>query len=572
MRKPSKEQWIIIFVSSIILVFCILFMAVLPLGHDLHFSIYRIGAMAEELKRTSFALPVRILSASYNNYGYGVPLFYGDLLLYIPAFLTACGMSPVVAHQLLMISVFLMTFFVMYKMAFRSSASKRFALLASIFYGFSSYFLIDLCIRMAVGEAIAFIFLPLVFCSFYNMLYNPLKNDWLFLTGGMTGLLLSHNLTFMFTVFILLIWALLAIRRVMRNGIWGKLILAALVTIGLTASFTFSFLEASAVQKYQLPSNDQYHMEEFPKYALDVMDFVLPYEMKKIAKVVFHLNWNTEEWHPGAVGVFLAILAVPIIKARKKQKNKVIFHAFWLSVFLYFSMYIKPFVSYLGNFLSFMQFFWRLLIFCTFSFSIYAAYILVRFFDAKWQNTYIIIAILIACYTIGPRYAYQVFLNVKGFDYIESTNPEYSDHYIMEYSPNNGDNLYLPEGVNLYLYEDRGDVVVCNHPDINYEFARSDGKCHIIVSENSYTDTTLELPLYYYKGYECVDTVTDQVVEIVPSQSKLVEVCLNDTESADLVVWYKGTFIQKIGDCISAITLLLLILSKVFPLLFKMQK
>ena len=153
-----------------------------------------------------------------------------------------------------------------------------------------------------------------------------------------------------------------------------------------------------------------------------------------------------------------------------------------------------------------------------------------------FTNIYIVIVILIACYTIGSRYAYQIYLNYKGFEYIESINPDYSDHYIMEYNPNNGDNLYLPEGVNFYLYEYRGNSVVCNDSNVNYEFVRLNGKCHITITENPHTDTRLELPLYYYKGYVCVDRKTGKTLEVTSSQSKLVEICLDDVKDADLVV------------------------------------
>lgn len=553
------------FVYSAIIAFCILFILVLPLGHDLHFHVYRIGAMAEELRRTSFALPVRILSVSYDNYGYGVPLFYSDLLLYLPAFLSVLGMDPVTAFKIFMVLMFLLTFAAMYKMILRGSNSENFAFTASIFYGFSCYCLIDLCIRMAVGEAGAGIFLPVVFCSFYNMLYNPLKNDWLFLASGMTGLILSHHLTAVFTAAILAIWALFEFRRIFANKCLVKIALAGLATAGLTASFVFGFLEAVIVQKYQIPTNSGYQIQEFSKHTFEFIDFFLSYDVKKGLKTLFNLNWDTETWRPGGFGLFLAAVVIIALKSRKKPKNKVLSAAFWLSVLLYACMFIRPLITYISHYLSFMQFFWRTLIFASFAISVYAAYVLDKFFSPKWQKAYIAAAVLAAVYTVAPRYAYQIFLDYKGFEYIQMANPEFAGHYIMEYSPNNGDALYLPEGVSRSLYEKRGNVAICSRDGVSYEFVRENGKCHIKVSDNPYSDTSFELPLYYYKGYVCIDQNTGDPVEVAPSSSKLVEVRLNGIRQADLIVWYRGTTIQKLGDIISALTLAALALFYVFP-------
>lgn len=566
MKKYRKAISIENFLFITVLAFCILFISVLPLGHDLHFHLYRVGAMAEELERTSFSIPIRMLSASYNNYGYGAPLFYGDLLLYIPAILVVFGISEVMAYKLLMIMIFLLTIAAMYWQIYRSSKTKDFALLAAVFYGFSSYCLLDLCIRMAIGEACACIFLPFVFCSFYNILYHTpcsLKRDWLYLVVGMTGLILSHALTAVFTTAILGIWALLEIRKVTKKEALSQIIFAAFVTLGLTASFVFPFIEAVRVQRYQVPTNNEYQIQEFAKHALDVIDFFVPYDIKKGLKILLQADWNTEIWHPGAVGIFLLAIMALIAATAKKQKNKVLTVGFGIALLIYVGMFIRPLVAYLGKFLSFMQFGWRLLIFCTFVFSVYGAYLLHKFFSRRWQTIYILIAILVACYTIAPRYIYQMYLNYKGMEYIETVNPEYYDHYVMEYSPNSGDNLYLPYGVNINLYKDRGEIVECSHEDVGVVLTRENEKCIITVRNNFYDDTKLELPLYYYKGYQAVDKITGSVLDISSSEAKLVEISLGGMQEADVVVWYNGTTVQKISDWVSGLTLLAVFLLQI---------
>lgn len=548
------------FCFCILLLLCVLFMAVLPLGQDLHFHLYRIGAMAEELRRTSFAMPIRILSASFNNYGYGTPLFYGDIMLYIPAVLVALGMNAVIAYKMMMAGIFLSAFGAMYHQAYRSKSSENFAFLAAVFYVLSSYFLLDLCVRMSIGEACALVFLPFAFCSFYNILYQPKKGDWLYLAAGMSGLMLSHNLTFAFTAGILGIWAIAQFRRLMDRKTLASLLCATLAAVGLTASYLFPFIEACMAQKYQIPGNNQYQIEEFAKHALDIIDFFAPYEIKKGVSALFGLGWNIETWHPGAIGIFLTAIMFLELLTVKVRKNKVLSVAFWASVIIYLIMFIKPIIDYIGQFMAFAQFGWRLLAFSAFAFSIYAAYLLDKYFDRRWQNVYLILAILTAFYTIGPRYAYQIYLNYKGMEYIKAVNEEYYEHYIIEYSPNSADNLYLPEGVKLSLYEERGERAECNNGGVSYEFTRNGGKCYIKVFDNAYEDTRIELPLYYYKGYAAIDRNTGKYAEVLPSADKLAEVSLRDIKEAELEVWYKGTFVQKLSDAVSVLTAIVIIL------------
>lgn len=548
------------FCFCVLLLFCVLFIAVLPLGQDLHFHLYRIGAMAEELRRASFAMPIRILSASYNDYGYGSPLFYGDIMLYIPAMFVAFGMNAVTAYKMLMIIILLSAFGAMYHQAYRSKASKDFAFLAAVFYVLSSYFLLDLCVRMSIGEACALVFLPFVFCSFYNILYQPKKGDWLYLSAGMSGLMLSHNLTFAFAAGILGIWTIAQFRRIMNKEAFASLFWAALAAVGLTASYLFPFIEAGMAQKYQIPENSQYQIEEFAKHALDIIDFFAPYEVKKGISALFDLGWNTETWHPGAVGIFLTAIAVLEFLTVKVRKNKVLSATFWISAIIYLLMFAKPIVDHIGQFMAFTQFGWRLLAFCTFAFSVYAAYLLDKYFDRRWQNMYVILAILTAFYTIGPRYAYQIYLDYKGMEYIKAVNEEYYAHYIIEYSPNSADNLYLPEGVPRALYEERGERAECNNDGVSYEFTRSGGKCYVKVLDNEYEDTSIELPLYYYKGYAAIDRNTGEYAEVSPSADKLVEVSLRGIKEADLEIWYKGTLVQKLSDAASALTVVVIVL------------
>ena len=106
--KDKKLKKIMILGTMIIA--SLILLLVLPLGHDLWYHIYRIGAMAAELEKNPWQLPIRMLTDSFNGYGYGAALYYGDLFLYIPAVLVCLGMNEVMAYKFFTVLILWGTF------------------------------------------------------------------------------------------------------------------------------------------------------------------------------------------------------------------------------------------------------------------------------------------------------------------------------------------------------------------------------------------------------------------------------------------------------------------------------
>ncbi|MGL5258757.1 MAG: hypothetical protein ACRC7V_01485 [Lachnospiraceae bacterium] len=537
------------------ILFTILFLMILPLGHDLQFQFYRIGAMAEELLRTEYKIPIRILSDSFNGYGYGVSLFYGDTLLYPAAMLLNLGVDIKTSYKLLVVFIFWLVFLSMFYNMKRITKDHKFAIYTAYIYTFSSYFLIDLCIRAAIGESSAFIFLPFVASAMYGMICAPRKYDFLHLTVGMTGLILSHNITTLFVGGILAVVVLVHFKTLWKNGGIKNVILAAVLTVGLTATYLVPMLEAYSVQSYQTPTNNEYQMQEFVKNTMEWQDFFFPYEIKKGISKVFDLGWKVETWQPGGVGLFFLLTLFLEIKTRKKKKNRLLQVGFWISFLLYITMFIEPLVTIASYFLSFIQFGWRLLTFLTFGVVLYMSYLSYTYLSQKQLKKCLMLTIAIACFTIGGRFGYQVYLNEKGMDYIKEINPQYYQNYILEYNKNDADNLYLPSGTDYYLFETRGERIDVNNKEVSVDFERNGGTIQIAITGNSHEDTTLELPLYYYKGYAAVNAETKEEFAVTKSENNLVEVFIGNKNDMEIVVSYKGTRIQKISDWISLLTI-----------------
>ncbi|MCT0021406.1 hypothetical protein EFM35_08210 [Weissella cibaria] len=132
---------------------------------------------------------------NFNNTGTIVNQFYPWLLIY-PAYLLSKYVGLVGSYWTYIWFITFVTAVSSY-WAFKQlnrNVNNTYALLFSALYTGSAYRSVDVFNRGALGETITFIFLPLVFVGFINILFRDSKRWWM-LTLGMTGIVYSHVVT-----------------------------------------------------------------------------------------------------------------------------------------------------------------------------------------------------------------------------------------------------------------------------------------------------------------------------------------------------------------------------------------
>lgn len=199
-----------------------LFIKGIAFGHDLRFHLMRIEGIAEELKRGQ--LPVRLSSLWMDGYGYPVSVYYGDLLLYIPALLRVAGVPITAAYKLYLFFVNAATTVLSYVCFQKIFNSQKIALLTTLVYATAGYRIVCLYVRAAVGEYSTMVFLPVVVLAVYRI-YTADEKDWknyrrhaLTLALGMTGLIGTHILSTEMTVLVLFLLAAVLWRRTFRKN------------------------------------------------------------------------------------------------------------------------------------------------------------------------------------------------------------------------------------------------------------------------------------------------------------------------------------------------------------------
>ncbi len=214
-------------------------------GHDLQFHLMRIEGLAAGMRQGQF--PVRLESIWNDKYGYAT-LFYGDLLLYIPALLRLLGVTINDAYNAYILLMNVLTVAISYRCFDAMVKNKDIALLMTAAYVTSAYRLMDIYVRAAVGEYSAMIFLPLIAYAMYRLYHSEeqRKLDYkgiLLLIIGMTGVLQTHILTTEMVVLVLALYVILNFKVTKQIKTIESLALAVVGTVLLNLWFIIPWLD-----------------------------------------------------------------------------------------------------------------------------------------------------------------------------------------------------------------------------------------------------------------------------------------------------------------------------------------
>ncbi len=215
-----------------------LMMRGITIGHDFSFHLMRIEGIAKELAAGVF--PVRLSSDWLNGYGYPVSIYYGDILLYLPAFLKNMGMSVVDAYKYYVLFINVITVLIAYYSFKKIFNNPNLGFLVMLAYVTATYRYENVYVRAAVGEYTAMAFMPLVLMAVIKVLDD--NKQWLryslLLSLGLTGIITSHVLSVILTMVGILLLCLM--RR--RDFCHLNVLKAVGTTVGLTACLNAWFL------------------------------------------------------------------------------------------------------------------------------------------------------------------------------------------------------------------------------------------------------------------------------------------------------------------------------------------
>jgi hypothetical protein len=299
------------------------------------------------------------------SYAFGYPLFnfVFPLPFYIGEIFHLLSFSFVDSIKLLFLLSFPLSFYLMYKLI-RNYASWELSLAGAMLYVYTPYRATDVYVRGALGESVAFIFLPLILFALGKLLNVSENRKFRYIGIGAisTGLLiLTHNIvSYMFlpAVMIFLLFHFLTNKNI--KTLYSAF-LAIIGGLSLSIYFWMPAILDSNIMKYDTVFN---YFDHFPT-------------LKQLVTPFFGYgasvpgSYDGMSFFMGAVNIFIIVLSLIYVFFRKEKievKSKITF--FWC-VFVFMASifmmnYRSSFFWDIVPLIKYFQFPWRFLTLITF--------------------------------------------------------------------------------------------------------------------------------------------------------------------------------------------------------------
>ena len=514
-----------------------------PIGDDYGFHFARIQGICDGLKSGIF--PVKISGTAANSYGYGSGLFYCNLFLYFPAILKLLAIPGEYVIKIFMflatISMFATTF-LSYKHITKNKMAS--AIVATLVVT-SFYFMVNLYSRIAIGEYLGMIFLPLVIAGMWDFIYNDFKKP-IFIVLGMTGIIFSHILTVVIALVFCIFFTIINLKKVIFNkSNILKMLLCIFVVAMLTMAFWAPMLEQLMSQKFQFQASTLRHTYDVSINLKDVFN-------NKKENGIFSFGYMQSI-------IFIINIIFGILYWKKLERfDKQLYVMNILSIFLVvcgtFWKVVKIF--------DIIQFPFRLYGIATILNSMMFAKMILVNFD---KNDLVKVAVIILIATS--------FIFLKEIDLLKQY-AELPENYNELPCSLGGGKEYLPQNT---LIKDGMEI---DYSKLNASnMAISDSKNEIngtkgnlyFEFENNENDKTYQIPLFYYKGYKAklISKDGEKNLNVKLGKDGLVEI-ENINEKGKIIVCYEDTLIQKISYIVTILTIIILcffyIIGKCFAL------
>ena len=513
MNEKIKENLKVIIIALAIAIFaCIPYLQETSIdGDDISYHISRFASIAEEFKLGNF--PIAIHSSLLEGLGYANSIFYPELFLYIPALLLLCGLEIFKTYTVFIIIINFATVLITYYSAKHIFKIKEKAWITTLMYTLATYRLGDIFVRAALGEVIAFTFLPLILAGLYEIIIGDNKKWWL-VCFGIWGIVNSHIITCALMLVCIMLICLMNIKRIFADKSRLKnLFIAGIVSIVFAIGFLLPYLEQKKNDDFKM---DVYNNSFYLYDSASTLQELLGDKLEGIGDTF-------------SKGLFILFIPLLIFKCKKidYKKDPFIIQCFILGVIsLILSTKLMPW-KYMG-FLQIIQFPFRFSTLTMLFMSFVIGYVVSEVFETK-DAKYILMIIFIF---MVSKQLYAVNPNVSGLpgDQIIKRSQIGAEEYLpvnFDYKKWYVFNLETPK--DKIKYSQTGNRIEFDYNDSEHEF-----KLHV--------------PLTYYKGYVAkIETTNGETIDLnLEKDNEYGQLIISYPEkiSGKVIVEYKNTGIQ----------------------------
>ena len=249
MKKSKKKiiYYTLILITAIIM--CIpLFKNGIHTGDDGDFHISRALGTLEQIRNGNSPL---VISRFSNNLGFGWNLFYPPISTYSIVLFTFLTNNVVIGMKIFLIFTFILSGISMFKLVNTLTENDKISLISSILYLIAPYRMLNVYNRVAVGEILGFVFIPIVLRGIYLIFKGKTEKFYLYVFGTI-GLILSHNISTLITFFIGLALVLTHFKKLKDKKILKTLIFSTIIIILSVLFFEIPLLEQKSSADYEV--------------------------------------------------------------------------------------------------------------------------------------------------------------------------------------------------------------------------------------------------------------------------------------------------------------------------------
>jgi len=479
-----------------------------------------------------------VISSFANGFGYSWDLFYGPLSAYLIIIMGVAFGSFNIGFKITIYLIMFLAAIMMYKLIFEVVENENTALLAGIVYMTSPYFFTDIYVRHAMGECMAFLFIPMVALGLYN-LFNTEKNHY-YLIFGACGLILSHNISTILTAIFGIVYCLVNIKNIFRTRVKKGLLIDIAFIILITSFFWAPFLQTRFLTDYRCFESDAMSTKEsFLNHTLHIKDLFL---IQENSIFVFEI---------GLPVIMMLVFSVMTYKKLEQNKKEYLFCLISGIISVWMSTKYFPW-KYLPNSFCIIQLPWRMLVFSTFFFAIICSINMAEVVRKFNIRDVLIISVICILYIFSKYDVIQYSDNVQN---IENTQIMSVTGQNNEWLPGMGRLEYLPSKAydNSFYIATRKNKILSTNDEVKIQDEIKLGTymtAKIITQGN---DAELELPFIYYPGYTV--RFDGLILNTFETENGFVGCTIPKNEKGTLEINFTGTNIMQISKIISTISL-----------------
>lgn len=528
-------------------------MASLPLtepflneGADLMFHLMRIEGIKEGMQAGQF--PVFIQPNWLQGYGYDVSVFYSDFFLYIPAFLAFFRVPIQACYKFYLIIVNILTAVIAYKTVHKITKDRYAGYLGTVLYTLSSYRLICIYKRGAVGEYTAMTVLPLLIYAFYRIFTEDQKADgykryWMLPTIGFTVLMQSHLLSCEMVGIFVFITCLILWKKTFSKETFLVLAKTVIATGILNLGYLVPFLSYS---KLDLCILHNWGGKSIQEGGINLVEMLNPFFGGNIS------------YGPGFVLVLGLVLFIYLWMCKDKTKLQgmpqykvsLLFTGLGaLALFMATNLFPYDGLMIFGKayeLLAKVQFPFRYLSIAIPFLTLASCFAVLFIRELKGKTSFKIAVVGMMILSMVSALYYYSTLSYKaqeqtvvydeaGLDsmYIEGHEYMYTDVDMDNFTAGT---VQADEGVNLISYQKQ-------YTNVN-----------MTVENTVDTEASITLPMFLWPGFEARDISTGEELQLQYAEQMLMQVVLPAGYQGSIYVSFHTPVIWRVAEAVSVIT------------------